>query len=207
MRGGGATLNRVLTLDEAGSIGIAARDVRQDEPLVAAAQRDAAAFLLLYERHAPDLYRYLRARTTSDHDAADLTSTTFEHAFRALGRYRSEDAPGGFRAWLFRIGRNAAIDAGRRRRRAVPLDGHEDVPAPVWADPEWSALEAERKAELRAQIGSLPESQRDAIVLRYAGGLTAREIAAVLGKSEAATQKLLTRALAQLKEAYRAAPR
>jgi DNA-directed RNA polymerase specialized sigma24 family protein len=48
----------------------------------------------------------------------------------------------------------------------------------------------------------LPADQRDAIVLRFATGLTAREIGTVLGKSEAASQKLVSRGLAALREAY-----
>ena len=49
---------------------------------------------------------------------------------------------------------------------------------------------------------ALPEPQRDALALRYSAGLTARQIGAVIGKSEEATQKLITRALSDLKEAY-----
>ena len=56
-------------------------------------------------------------------------------------------------------------------------------------------------------VQDLPDIQRDAILLRFASGLSAREIAATLGRSEAATQKLLQRALARLKESYRATDR
>jgi RNA polymerase sigma-70 factor (ECF subfamily) len=52
-------------------------------------------------------------------------------------------------------------------------------------------------------VSKLPDAQREAIVLRYAGGLTTREIGATLGKSEAATQKMLSRALKALRETYR----
>jgi RNA polymerase sigma factor (sigma-70 family) len=55
---------------------------------------------------------------------------------------------------------------------------------------------------LRTLIRTLPPNQRDAIQLRFAGGLTAREIGAVLGMSESAAQKQLERALRALKEAY-----
>jgi len=51
-------------------------------------------------------------------------------------------------------------------------------------------------------VAALPPDQRDAIVLRFAAGLTAREIGDVLGKSEAASQKLVSRWLTALKEAY-----
>jgi DNA-directed RNA polymerase specialized sigma24 family protein len=49
-------------------------------------------------------------------------------------------------------------------------------------------------------VRALPGPTRDAIALRYAAGLSTREIAAVLGKSEAATQKLISRGLAALRE-------
>jgi RNA polymerase sigma factor (sigma-70 family) len=68
---------------------------------------------------------------------------------------------------------------------------------------EDGVLQRERMAELRDRVERLPSVQRDAITLRYAGGLTAREIAGTLGKSEAATQKLLSRALAALRESFR----
>jgi RNA polymerase sigma-70 factor, ECF subfamily len=52
-------------------------------------------------------------------------------------------------------------------------------------------------------VARLPEVQRDALALRFAAGLSSRDIATVIGKSEAATKKLLTRSLAVLKEAIR----
>ena len=54
---------------------------------------------------------------------------------------------------------------------------------------------------MRDAVAGLPEVQRDAIWLRYAGGLNAREIGHVLGKSEAAVQKQIQRGLESLREA------
>jgi len=56
---------------------------------------------------------------------------------------------------------------------------------------------------LLTAVAGLPPIQREAIVLRYAAGLTAREIGEVIGRSDQATQKLLTRALATIRETYR----
>jgi RNA polymerase sigma factor (sigma-70 family) len=55
---------------------------------------------------------------------------------------------------------------------------------------------------LRSLIDGLPTAQRDAIQLRFAAGLTAREIGGVLGITEAAAQKQVERGLHALKEAY-----
>lgn len=98
-------------------------------------------------------------------------------------------------AWLLRIARNAAIDDARRAARrhdAMTSDGEPADPAP-----------SDEAAELRLLVAGLPDQQRDAVELRYAGGLTAREIGSVLSISEGAAQKHLERGLRTLREAYR----
>jgi RNA polymerase sigma factor (sigma-70 family) len=59
---------------------------------------------------------------------------------------------------------------------------------------------AEDRQALRGLLAKLPPLQRDALALRFASRMTAREIALVIGKSEEATQKLIARAVARLKE-------
>lgn len=175
-------------------------DPGNDDAIAEAARGDPSAFQVLYERHWLFVYRYLRARTATDDDAADLAATTFERALAGVRGYRP--GPSGFRAWLLRIARNAAIDASRRRRATKPFEATEGIGI-AESGPEARVLDAERSRELQALVAALPDAQRDAVVLRYAAGLSAREIGSVIGKSEAATQKLLTRALARLKESYR----
>lgn len=171
----------------------------RDEELALAARSDAAAFGILYERHRLAVFRYLRTRTSSEDDAADLTAVAFEKALIAMPRYRP--AGGGFLAWILRIARNASIDAGRRAT-TVPLDGDvADVGSA--STPEADVLATESRAALAAAVTRLPEVQREAIALRYAARLTAKEIAVVIGKSESASQKLLTRAIATIRETYR----
>ena len=179
--------------------------VEQDED-IALAFRPAEAFAALYRRHHLSVYRFLRARTPSDDDAAELTAVVFERAYKAMGRFQSRG--GGAIAWLFTIARNAALDAERtkRRRRLVveptaDSDSQAEPTEPLGL--EDAVLKREQMADLRARVDRLPAVQRDAIVLRFAGGLTAREIAGTIGKSEAATEKILSRALAVLRESYR----
>jgi RNA polymerase sigma-70 factor (ECF subfamily) len=178
------------------------RDVpagERDEELALAARSDPAAFGLLYARHRLAVFRYLRTRTSTEDQAAELTAIAFERALTAMPRYRPTG--GGFLAWLLRIARNAAIDAGRRTS-ADPLDA--DVPDERHANaPETAILAKETRATLVAAINRLPEVQREAIALRYAARLTAREIGEVLGKTDQATQKLISRALETIRESYR----
>lgn len=176
-------------------------DVDADDRLASEARTDVTAFAALYERHVRRVYRYVRARGATEDAAAELTSITFERALRHIGRYR----PGGpgFAPWLLRIARNAWIDAGRRQRER-PIQAY-DLASMVDPDltPEDAAIAAEEKEWVGRLVAALPEVQRDALALRYAGGLSSREIGAVIGKSEAATKKLITRSLTSLKEASR----
>ena len=70
-----------------------------------------------------------------------------------------------------------------------------------WTD----RLDVERR-ELLDLVGRLPSDLREALLLRYAGGLTAREIGAVLGKRDAAVQKQIERGLNALREAFNDQP-
>lgn len=175
------------------------RALERDEELALAARSDPDAFGILYQRHRLAVFRYLRTRTSSEDDAAELTAVAFERALAAMPRYRASG--GGVVAWFLRIARNAAIDAGRRTI-AVPLDV-DLADARVAISPEATAIDRERHATLATALDRLPVVQREAIALRYAACLTAREIGEVLGKTEEATQKLITRGLATLREDYR----
>jgi RNA polymerase sigma-70 factor (ECF subfamily) len=176
-------------------------DTPLDDRLAVEARSDAQAFAPLYERHLERVYRYLRARGASEDDAAELAALTFERALSHIAQYR----PGGsgFGPWLLRIARNAFIDAVRRRHNRS-LDSQEvaGLTAPDQS-PEEAAIAAEERRRILSLVARLPDVQRDALALRYAGGLSSREIAPLIGKSEAATKKLLTRSLAALKEAIR----
>jgi len=179
-------------MDEALAIDRAGVHDRNDAELARDATEDRAAFAAIYERHRTPVYRYLRARTASDADAQDLTATTFERAMGAI--HRSQPVRGGMVAWLIRIARNAHSDALRQqRRRRTEFAGDATEPA---IDP------ADDAVVLRSLIDGLPRAQRHAIQLRFAAGLTAREIGGVLGISEAAAQKQVERGLQALKEAY-----
>jgi RNA polymerase sigma-70 factor, ECF subfamily len=162
---------------------------------------DRAEFGELYERYRDPVFRYVRRLCGSEDDAADLTARTFERALAKLDDFRGDGA--GFGPWLFRIARNQAWDARRRNRPWLPLQFLAAARHPQRATVDDGVLRRESIGELLSHLDRLPEIQRECLLLRYGAGLTAREIGAVLGKSEAATQKLITRALAKLKENYR----
>jgi RNA polymerase sigma-70 factor (ECF subfamily) len=182
-------------MDDARSLapGVEARDA--DDAAASEAARDPRAFGAIYETHRAAVYRYLRSRTTTDDDAGELAAVTFERALRAIGQFKP--AGGGMAAWLLRIARNAHIDAVRRQTvRTSHNDGADGAFSAHGGSPEDAVI-------LRSLVDMLPPDQRDAIQLRFAAGLTAREIGAVLGMTEAAAQKQVERALSALREAFR----
>src|SRR6266436_4708857 len=82
----------------------------------------------VYAEQLPRIYNFLRYRVANPADAEDLTSATFERAWRSRHRYRGDFE--GFAAWLFAIARNLAIDHYRRARPTVPLEAAGPLPGP-----------------------------------------------------------------------------
>lgn len=171
--------------------------------------RQVTAFSDLYERHLSPIYNYLRSRTGSDEDAADLTQQTFMQALHAFPKYIDRGLP--IEVWLFRIARNLAVATYRQRIKrghghgALDLDLLPERLQPVASgaeEPEAIVLRNETRLRLRALLMELDPDKRELLVLRFVSRLTAKEIAQVVGKSEAAVQKQLTRILHALKEQY-----
>jgi len=177
-------------------------DVADDEAaLVRAAQDDPTAFGALYHRYRQRVYAYLRARTSDAEDAADLTQHVFLRALDALPRYRPRQVP--FAAWIFRIARNAATDFHRQRHATLTWDLLPEALQPLTGyDPDAGILRQEDMARLRTLLRALDAETRELLMLRFTGRLTIAEIAAVIGKSDAATQKKLFRTIQTLQERY-----
>jgi RNA polymerase sigma-70 factor (ECF subfamily) len=150
----------------------------------------------LYRAHREQVFRYLRAVCGDEDEALDLTALTFERAFRELGRRRGEIGAG----WLIRTARNAAIDVARHRRTVDLAEERLARRGTPVLSPDEIAVDGERARRVLSAVAELPRPQRDAIALRYSSDLTVHEIAALIGKSEAATQKLIGRGLDRLKE-------
>jgi RNA polymerase sigma-70 factor, ECF subfamily len=170
----------------------------EEAALVSAAQENRVAFAPLYELYADRVHAYLRARTDSAEDAADLTQQVFLRALDALPRYRRTKAP--FAAWLFRIARNLTTNFQQRHHPTVSWDLIPEALQPAAAGDMTRHVEhAERLSRL---FGQLDPEIREMMLLRFGAQLTHSEIGAVVGKSEAATKMRLNRALRTLKEHF-----
>jgi RNA polymerase sigma-70 factor (ECF subfamily) len=105
--------------------------------------------------------------------------------------------PGDPVAWLYRVVRNAAIDAGKADRRRRKREAAVARPVP-WFDQV--AVEGLDAASAVAALESLPVEQREVIVGRLWGGMTLEEIAAVMGCSVSSAHRRFTAGVAALRE-------
>ncbi|MEA2154898.1 MAG: hypothetical protein QOE11_1038 [Solirubrobacteraceae bacterium] len=158
------------------------------------------SFDALYRDSARDLYAYVRTLLGDDASAEDVTALAFERAYRRRSSFDS--GRGSQRGWLFGIARNAALDELRRRRRAAPLLG--ELPDETTAAPDEEAELAARRTTVRAALAALPPREREIVALKFHGGLSNAELAAVLGTSESNAGTRVHRAVTKLREACHA---
>jgi RNA polymerase sigma factor (sigma-70 family) len=146
----------------------------------------AIPFQRVLDDHRDDVWRYLRGMVGAQ-AAEDCFQETFLAALRAYPRLRPDS---NVSAWLLTIAHRKAIDHTRRRREvglsAAPV--LESVPAPERDTTIWSA------------VAALPPRQRASVLLRFGGDLPHRDIARVIGCSEAAARRSLHEGLKRLRE-------
>jgi RNA polymerase sigma-70 factor (ECF subfamily) len=164
------------------------------EWLVPAVVAEAVDWDVVYREELPRVFNYFCYRAFDRATAEDLTSTTFEKAWRARGRYRKDRAA--VSTWLLAIARNVGIDHLRRRRPEVPL---EDEAASDGETPESAALRQADLRRLRALLGALPERERELLALKYGAGATNRAIAKLTGLSESNVGTILHRTVEALR--------
>ena len=175
--------------DELGSTRLAGR-FRPDNNLSKGADRDRLvaqavtrakagdqeALRFLYVSYADNVYGYVRSIVRDDYEAEDVTQHVFAKLMVVLPKYEQRSVP--FAAWILRVARNVAVDH-MRARRAIPceevreLDERKD-----FGDSQQTSI------ALREALETLPEEQREVIVLRHLVGLSPGEIAGRMGKSE-----------------------
>jgi RNA polymerase sigma-70 factor (ECF subfamily) len=157
---------------------------------------DSYAFGLLFDHYHESIYRYIASRVHRPTDAEDLTQLVFVKALEALPRYEARGVP--FGGWLFRLARNAVIDHVRTHHDHSELDAIVERAA-LEAGPDVVAMVREDLDAVAIALESLTDDQREAIALRFFGGLSAKEAAAAMGKQEGTIRGLQFRAIAALR--------
>ena len=167
-----------------------------DGVLARARAGDDAAFHALWTALQPRLLRYLRVKAREV--AEDVAAETWLQVVRDLDRFVGDAED--FRAWLFTIGRNRAIDAARARTaRPVYLVAEPVESATTHAaSAESVALEQLSTAAALAMLRSLPADQAELVALRIVAGLDVAAVARIVGKSPGAVRVAVHRGLRTL---------
>lgn len=189
-----------------------------DQLLEAVRHGDAQARGRLLERHRAKLRRMVAVRfdrrLAARVDPSDIVQESLLEAAARMDDYlRTRPLP--FYPWLRRIASDRLTDAARRHLRAGRRSVAREVPAGL---PDESVAELadrllapnsapsarlrrrERRESVRAALDSLPERDREVLVLRYLEDLSTADAAAVLGVGESAVKMRLVRALQRLRD-------
>jgi RNA polymerase sigma-70 factor (ECF subfamily) len=145
--------------------------VDEPEPAVvrAAMAGDLAAFEQLVRGYQAHVWRFLRHLLGDAALAEDVTQETFLRLYQRLPTFAGRSA---FSTWVFRVARNAGVDALRSARRRDRLLA--ELPSPGPAPPPDARVEA------KAAVASLSPKLREALLLVEVFGFTYREAAEVL---------------------------
>ena len=144
----------------------ARRGERGTEALVAAAAAgEPQAWSQLIDRYAVLIRSVCRAHRLADADTDDVAQLTWLRAVEHIGRLRDPDR---FGAWIGTTARHECLRVLRGGKRVVPTA--DEIQGPLFAehaDPEETALAAERRAAVREALAVLPPRQRTLLRLLH----------------------------------------
>lgn len=161
------------------------QDARVGGAVRSAQAGDMEAIRFLYIRYKDNVYGYVLSFVRDPYEAEDVTQQVFLKLISAIHKYRPREVP--FSSWLLRVARNMALDH-LRQRRLIPC---EEVHAPTH---EVDESGRDRRWGLEHALGTLPEEQRNVVVLRHLVGLSPGEIAERMGRTESSIHGLHHRA-------------
>ncbi len=162
-----------------------------------AKEGDAEAYGQLYDHYVSGVFRFIYYRVSSKQLAEDLTSETFVRGLRAIQRFNWQGKD--FGAWLTTIARNLVADHFKSSRARLEIvsetipEGRTNVPST-----EQEVLSLISNEMLFEAVNSLPNEQRDCVLMRFIQGLSIAQTAAALGRSEGAVKQLQLRAVRSL---------
>jgi len=160
-----------------------------DETLVIQVARgNSAALEVLYDRYASRVLG-ISVKVIGDQALAeDVLQETFWRVWQSAGTYQPQR--GSFTGWLFRLARNLAIDAYRRRnvrpQAIIGINGSDPI-LDETPDPDTDVAEQAqsilKNRQIRKALATLPSVQRQVIEMAYFYGMTRQEIAEATGEA------------------------
>ncbi|MBI4313051.1 MAG: sigma-70 family RNA polymerase sigma factor [Chloroflexi bacterium] len=169
-----------------------------EEALVLQAVRgNGSAFTELYDMHVERVFRHVTFRVNSVADAEDITQEVFLRAWRSIGKYKLTEKP--FLAWLYTIAHNLIVDYYRKNGKGEHVQLDEAIgSASLSHDDEVDAILD--RTVLQKMLTRLSDEQQLVLTLRFVDGLEHNDVAAAVGKSQAAVRVIQFRALQRLRQ-------
>ena len=169
-----------------------------DTALRRARDGDERGFRELWAALQPRLLRYLAVKASGV--AEDVAAETWLQVVRDLARFRGDADD--FRAWLFTVARNRAIDAARAST-ARPVVLLPELPEAGASTGSTESAEAQALERLSTQdalrlVATLPPDQAELVALRVIAGLDVAAVAGITGRSAGAVRVAVHRALKTL---------
>jgi len=172
-----------------------------DERLVALTRRgNQAAYEALVARYQSRLLAFCRHMLSSREDAEDVLQEVFAAAFNAM---LADDRPINVRPWLYRIARNRCLNH-LRKQTAIGVDSMDVHLAENGTTTADKVHDREDFRELVADVQTLAETQRTALLLREIDALSYEQIAEAMETTVPSVKSLLVRARVSLAEAAEA---
>jgi len=159
-------------------------------------QASEADFEDVYRAEMPRVYNFFRYRFGDVSLAEDLTSETFEKAWKHREKYKRDLSA--FSTWLFTIAKRVSIDYQRRRHFETSLNESTDLPV-VNAYVEDLIQKKEDFERLSSILSQLSDRDRGLVALKYGAGLTNRSIARLCGLKESNVAVILHRVVIKLR--------
>jgi RNA polymerase sigma-70 factor (ECF subfamily) len=167
-----------------------------DAELLAASDKDAAAFRALYNRYAGQISSYHLRRCRDEQTALDLTAETFAQAWCARRAFRDE-ASGSAGPWLYGIARNVLLQSVRRQR--LEDGARQRLGMLERADRSVAAPEQSWLNGIDELLDELPADQRSALELRVLEDLPYEGVASRLSITPENARTRVHRALSALR--------
>ncbi len=151
----------------------------------------------MYEQYYDKIARYAYVHIGSKPDAEDIAGDTFLKALKSLPSYREQGLP--MSAWLFRIAHNLVVDhlRDKSRHRDIDIEGMDLPSGQNLSESVETRLEMER---VKLAMKYLSPSERQVVSLRFISGLSSKEVAEVMKKSDGAVRQMQCAAIGKLKQ-------
>jgi RNA polymerase sigma-70 factor (ECF subfamily) len=160
---------------------------------------DHQVIAAVHKRFFPEIFRYVRYRLGNEIIAEDITGETFTRLLESV--YSGGGPRTNLRGWLIGTASNLVNDHLRKfyahPTELLPEDLHDDGPSPT----QYSE-QTDRNRQINDALTKLTPDQQQVIALRFGGGYSLKETAALMKKNENAIKALQFRALAALRRSF-----